>query len=254
MKMHIEDNKRVGILGSYIDCLTMDETISRIDEVIKKREPVQHVVLNAAKINLLKKDEQLRTIINQCDIINADGSSIVLAGRLLGIDIPERVTGIDLFGNLIELADRKGYRVYYFGAEEEVVSKVVRIHQERYKNLNIVGYRNGFFSDEESETIANKINMAKPDILFVAFSSPKKEYWIHQFKDNLSVPFVMGVGGSFDVLAGKTKRAPLWMQHYSLEWFYRFIQEPRRMFRRYIIGNVVFLRHIWSEKWKIIRS
>lgn len=145
MKMHIEDNKRVGILGSYIDCLTMDETISRIDEVIKKREPVQHVVLNAAKINLLKKDEQLRTIINQCDIINADGSSIVLAGRLLGIDIPERVTGIDLFGNLIELADRKGYRVYYFGAEEEVVSKVVRIHQERYKNLNIVGYRNGFF-------------------------------------------------------------------------------------------------------------
>lgn len=240
--------KRVSLLGSQLDCLTMNETLEVVHEIIKKRVPTQHVVINASKINLMAKNEWLRTIVNSCPLINADGQSIVWAGRFLGIHVPERVAGIDLFSELVEKAAKEGLKLYYFGGEEEVVQKVIQLHQKSYPQLKIVGFRNGYFKEDESSKIAQDICDSQADILFVAFSSPKKEFWIHKYKEQMNIPFMMGVGGSFDVIAGKTQRAPKWMQQLGLEWFFRLIQEPRRMLSRYLKGNTLFLVKVLKEK------
>lgn len=219
----------------------MNETLEKVEEIIKRRKPTQHVVINASKINLMQKDKELTNIVNTCPIINADGASIVWAAKVLGVPVKERVTGIDLFLKLMQVANEKGYKVYLFGAKEEVVKKVEAIFRQRYKNIRIVGCKNGYFTENEELQIANEIRQTEADILFVAFSSPKKEYWIKKYLEVMNVPFVMGVGGSFDVVAGVTERAPEWMQKHGLEWFYRFIQEPRRMWKRYIVGNFQFV-------------
>lgn len=235
-------NKRIAMLNTYVDALTMEETIDKVKSFIKAKKCVQHVVINASKVNIIQQDEQLRNIVNSCPLINADGQSILWAAKKLGYNIPERVTGIDLFQNLVKVSAEEEYKVYFFGATQEVVEKVVDIYRERYPKLNIVGYRNGYFQENESEQIAKDIKESGADILFVAFSSPKKEYWINKYIDVMQVPFCMGVGGSFDVVAGLTKRAPKWMQQCGLEWFYRFAQEPKRMWKRYIIGNYKFVK------------
>ena len=232
---------RYPIFNTYVDALSMTETIEKVEAIIQAQRPVQHVVINASKINLMQKDRRLTEIVNSCPIINADGASILWAAKILKIPVRERVTGIDLFLNLVSKADEKGYKIFLFGAKEEVVQKVKDIFEKKYKNLQIVGIRNGYFSSGQEMEIAEQIRRAKPDMLFVACSSPKKEYWINKYLEKMEVPFVMGVGGSFDVVAGITDRAPGWMQRHGLEWFYRFIQEPKRMWKRYIVGNFKFV-------------
>lgn len=240
--------KRIKFLNTYVDILTMNETLSLIEKAIINKECIQHVVINAGKVNLMQKDLKLTKIVNDCPIINADGQSIVWGAKFLGTPLPERVAGIDIFMELVKICSTKGYKPYFFGAKEEVVKEVVKVFKEQYPNLNVAGYRNGFFKEEESKIIAENIRNSGADILFVAFSSPKKEYWIKENMSIMKVPFAMGVGGSFDVVAGVTKRAPKWMQKLGLEWFYRFIQEPRRMFKRYIIGNLNFVKLVLTSK------
>ena len=241
-------DKRVKFLNTYVDALTMEETLEKIKGYIDNRDCIQHVVINAGKVNLMQENEELTKIINKCPLINADGQSIVWGSKILGNPLPERVAGIDIFTELVKISAEKGYRPYFFGAKEEVVTEVVRKFKEEYPNLDVAGYRNGYFSQEESKSIAEDINKSGADILFVAFSSPMKEFWIREHMEIMQVPFAMGVGGSFDVVAGKTKRAPKWMQNSGLEWFYRFIQEPKRMFNRYIIGNLKFVKLILDNK------
>lgn len=246
----MKDMKKITFLGSYLHPLTFEETVHKIEEMINKDIPLQHVSLNAGKMNLMEKDPSLCSIVNRADLITADGQSIVWAARYLGHHVPERVTGIDLFRELVKLSAEKGWRVYYLGASKEVLDLVTRHDKELYPELIIAGYHHGYFSDSESLKIAKEIARSKPDLLFVAFPSPKKEIWLDTFREVLQVPFTMGVGGSFDIVAGKTKRAPAWMQRSGLEWFYRFIQEPMRMFNRYIIGNIRFVKLVWKEKQK----
>ncbi|RUR35224.1 glycosyltransferase [Clostridium perfringens] len=241
-------SKRVKFLNTYVDALNMQETLEKIEEYIKNKECVQHVVINASKINLMQTDNDLTKIINSCPLINADGQSIVWGSKILGNQLPERVAGIDIFTNLVKISAEKGYRPYFFGAKEEVVLEVIKRFKEQYPTLDVAGYRNGYFNDNESEKIAEDIRDSGADILFVAFSSPKKEYWIKEHMDIMQVPFAMGVGGSFDVIAGKTTRAPKWMQNLGLEWFYRFIQEPKRMWKRYMLGNYKFIKLILKNK------
>lgn len=236
--------KRVKFLNTFVDALTMDETLEEIQKYIENKECVQHVVINASKLNLMQEDEELTKIINDCPLINADGQSIVWGSKFLGNPLPERVAGIDIFIELIKISAEKGYKPYFFGAKEEVVTEVVRKFKEQYPSLKVAGYRNGYFNNNQSKEIAEDIRKSGADILFVGFSSPMKEFWIREHMEIMKVPFAMGVGGSFDVVAGKTTRAPKWMQKCGLEWFYRFIQEPRRMFKRYIIGNIRFIRMI----------
>lgn len=240
--------KRVKFLNTFVDALTMEETLERIQEYIENKDCVQHVVINAGKVNLMQENEELTKIINECPLINADGQSIVWGSKFLGNPLPERVAGIDIFTELVKVSSEKGYRPYFFGAKQEVVEEVVKTFKEKYPTLNVAGFRNGYFKEEESKNIAEEIRNSDADILFVAFSSPMKEFWIREHMDIMRVPVAMGVGGSFDVIAGKTTRAPKWMQRCGLEWFHRFIQEPKRMFRRYIIGNLKFVRLLLTNK------
>ncbi len=232
--------KRVEFMGARLDALTMKETLLRIDEAIRNREPLQHMVVNVAKLMRMHGDTELREAVNSSGLINADGLGIVWGARLLGLDIPERVTGIDLMQNLIRLANERRYRVFFLGAEEGVVRDVVARYKRRYPNLQICGYRNGYFGENDELSVAMQIEKARPDILFVGMSSPRKERFIQQYGQLMQVPFMMGVGGSFDVIAGKVKRAPRWMQDAGLEWFYRLMQEPGRMWKRYLVTNAQY--------------
>lgn len=229
----------------------MAETIDKIDKTIASRQHINHVVINAGKVVSMQKDRELFDSVVSCDMINADGQSIVWAARFLGKHLPERVAGSDLMQELVKLAHLKRYKCFFFGAKEEVVKKVVDVYASMYSPNIIAGYRNGYYSKEEEPTIAQQIASSGAQILFVAITSPKKEIFLDKYKETLNdVYFTMGVGGTFDVIAGFTKRAPRWMQNIGMEWFYRLIQEPRRMWRRYLIGNAKFIYHVINEKMR----
>ncbi|MDX2129348.1 MAG: WecB/TagA/CpsF family glycosyltransferase [Chloroherpetonaceae bacterium] len=239
-----------------MDNLTMSETIELIDEAIKINKSIQHVVVNAAKVVEINKNPSLKKIVDECDIVNIDGQAVVWASRFLGFPVKERVAGIDLMEKLIEMASEKNYGVYFLGAKQEILEKVVDVYKAKYKNIKISGLRNGYFKEDEELDIAKEIAKSQTKILLVAISSPKKEFFLNKYKSVMGVPFVMGVGGSFDVVAGYVKRAPLWMQNFGLEWLFRFLQEPKRMWKRYIIGNSEFIWIVIKEKvfQKILRK
>lgn len=229
----------------------MEQTIAMVDTAISQNKQLHHVVVNAGKMVAMQKDAQLRESVNSSDIINADGQAVVWASRFLGKPLKERVAGIDLMHNLVVLAYQKNYKIFLLGAKEEVVSNVAKIYAEKYGNELISGYRNGYFSREDEPEIAAQIAASGAHMLFVAITSPIKENFLYNHRDILKdVNFVMGVGGSFDVVAGVTKRAPIWMQNAGLEWFYRFSQEPKRMWKRYLVGNSKFIYLVLKEKLK----
>jgi N-acetylglucosaminyldiphosphoundecaprenol N-acetyl-beta-D-mannosaminyltransferase len=238
---------RIQLMGCQIDNLTMEETVQAVDKFIASGTPHQHVVVNVDKLVKADRDPDLRRIINSCDLINADGMPVVWASRLLGKPLKERVAGIDLFEALMAQAPRKGWRIYLLGATEDVVTKVRSTYESRYPGLSIVGVRNGYWDPKDDAKVADDIAATKPDLLFVAISSPKKERFLGRYQATMKVPFAMGVGGTFDVAIGKVSRAPLWMQKAGLEWFYRFLQEPRRMFRRYFIDDMRFFGILLRE-------
>jgi len=228
------------LFGCRIDRLSMEATLRRCEELIAAGEGVQHIAINAAKVVAMHKDHELREIVESCDLISADGQSVVWASRLLGDPLPERVAGIDLMYELLALSQRMGYRVYFLGATEDVLRQAVANVEELYPGIQIVGARDGYFDDDEGAAVADAVRAASPDVLFVAMPSPKKEYWLARYGRETGVPFSMGVGGSVDILAGHTRRAPKSMQKLGLEWAYRLMQEPRRLFRRYLVGNARF--------------
>lgn len=239
---------RIQMMGCAVDNLDMEESLAVVEGFIRSGRPHQHVVVNVDKIVKASRDLGLRRIINDCDLINADGMPVVWASRLLGKPLKERVTGVDLFEALMARAAQKGWRVFLLGAREEVVSGVARLYPARYPGLTIAGYRNGYWSQAEEEEVVAQISAARPDILFVAISSPTKEAFLARYQAAMKVPFAMGVGGTFDVAVGHVKRAPVWMQKAGLEWFYRFLQEPRRMFRRYFIEDMAFVA-LFAREW-----
>ena len=240
---------RIHTLNTIIDNLNMQETLQVINDTIDSGAQLHHVVINAAKMVAMQTDLKLRQSVNSCDLINADGQAVVWASRILGQPLKERVAGIDLMENLVELAYKKNYKIFFFGAKEEVVSRVVNNYKIKYSKDIIAGYRNGYFKKEDEVDIAKQISDSGADILFVAISSPTKENFLYDNKETLrGVNFIMGVGGSFDVVSGLVKRAPLWMQKIGMEWFYRFVQEPKRMWKRYLIGNIKFIWMVFKAR------
>lgn len=244
------DARRVPLFGVEIDATTFDETLDRAFELADAGRPSQHVVLNAAKVVQMAKDDELRRIIGGCALINADGQSIVWASRLLGKPLPERVAGIDLFTAIVDRAAQTGHRLFFLGATDEVLTTMIGKLRERYPTLVIAGQRNGYWKNDQD--VIDAVRRSRPDFLFLAIPSPRKEYWLNQHLQALGVPFVMGVGGTFDVIAGRVRRAPVWVQRIGCEWMYRVAQEPRRMWRRYLEGNSAFimltLRAWWSGR------
>jgi len=243
--------EKIPLLNTFYDNLTMNETLVKVKNAIDNQKQIHHVVINAAKVVALQNDLELRESVNSSDIINLDGQAVVWAARFLNKPAKERVAGIDLMVNLIEMASKNNFKIYLLGAKEEVVSKLASIYAQKYGKDLVVGYRNGYFTKEQEKDVIEDIVRSKPDMLFVAITSPKKENLLFQYKNELkSVGFIMGVGGSFDVLTGLTQRAPMWMRNAGLEWFYRFMQEPKRMWKRYLIGNFKFIALVLKEKFK----
>lgn len=244
-----ESSNKVDLLGIAVDALTMEETLERIDRAILSKQGINHVVINAWTMVAMQDDEGLRKSVSSCDLISADGQSIVWACSYLGRPLPERVPGTEVMENLVERSAQKGFKVFFLGAKEEVVQKVVQIYSEKLGSEVIAGFRNGYFKAEEEEEIAKQIGESGAQILFIAMPSPQKENFIFNHNELMKgVVYKIGIGGAFDVVAGVTKRAPIWMQKNGLEWFYRFIQEPRRMWKRYFIGNFKYVFLILKEK------
>lgn len=247
--MFNENIPHIHLFGSPVHKLTMDQTLVIIDEAIRKKEQIHHVVVNVAKLVHMQKDEALRKSVVESNIINADGQGVVWASQILGTPLPERVAGIDLMTNLVELAAEKKYRIFFFGAIEQVVKAVADKYSNQYTPDIVAGYRNGYYSPEEEPAIAQQISDSGADILFVAITSPKKEIFLNTYKHLIRTPFIMGVGGSFDVVSGMTRRAPVWMQRNGLEWFYRVMQEPGRMWKRYLVTNTKFIGYLLKERF-----
>jgi len=242
-------NDTIEFCNTRIHNLDMQETLQLIQRAICSKEQIHHVVVNAGKIVSMQNDLQLRQSVNDSDLINADGQAVVWASKILNKPLKERVAGIDLMENILELANNNKYKIFFLGAKEEIVKAVIEKYTKQFSKDIIAGYRNGYFNKEDETKIATEISKSGANILFVAISSPTKENFLYNNKKLLkNVNFIMGVGGSFDVVSGKVKRAPVWMQNSGLEWFYRFIQEPKRMWKRYLIGNSKFIYLVLKEK------
>ena len=241
-------NRRVTILNTVIDVLNVQETIDLVEQYVKTKTPLHLMGVNADKINEVNSNELMKQIVNSCGIINADGASVILASKYLKKPLPERVAGVDLMQSLVALSEEKGYSVYLLGAKQAVVEKTAEVLQEKHPKLNLVGIHNGYFKEPDWPSISAEIKEKNPDFVFVGITSPLKEYLIEYLQDHGHNSVFMGVGGSFDVISGVIPRAPLWMQKANLEWLFRVIQEPKRLFKRYFVGNLIFIKAVYKER------
>lgn len=229
------------LFGLEIDALAMDEVLLRAGRAIGEHRRLLVGVVNAAKIVNMRKDELLRDSLLEADVLLADGQSVVWASRFLGHPLPERITGIDLFERLLEAADRNGQSVYFLGARPEVLDRLLDQVRSRFPDLHIAGARDGYFNAEEASDVAREVTASHADMLFLGITSPKKEIFLARFGNDLDVPLLHGVGGSFDIMAGVTRRAPETWQRLGMEWAFRLLQEPRRLLRRYVSTNSAFI-------------
>jgi N-acetylglucosaminyldiphosphoundecaprenol N-acetyl-beta-D-mannosaminyltransferase len=238
---------RRELLGLSIDALTMAQAVDRCRTAIKRREYLSVGMVNAAKVMTMQRDVQLREAVTDCEMVLADGQSVVWASRILRVPLPERVAGIDLFLELLAEAAHRGYRVYFLGARRDVLARMLEEINRRFPSLQIAGAYDGYFPPNEESSVAEEIRRSGAHLLFVGMSSPKKELFVQQWGKTTGARVVHGVGGSFDVLAGLTNRAPLWWQRRGLEWLYRALQEPLRLGPRYLKTNFAFIALITRE-------
>jgi N-acetylglucosaminyldiphosphoundecaprenol N-acetyl-beta-D-mannosaminyltransferase len=238
----MRDAGRAEFLGLAFDRETMRSAADRcIAWCEAPRAPHTVITVNASHVCMMRRDAELRTACRAGDMIIADGMSVVWALRMAGLRLPERVAGVDLMARLLGEAGRHALRVYFLGARPEVVSALAVRARVAYPGLVVAGFRDGYFSAAEHASIVEEIRAAEPHMLFVGMPSPFKETWCERHRARLGVPVIMGVGGSFDVLAGYVRRAPAWMQAAGLEWSWRLLMEPRKMWRRYLSTNSEFV-------------
>jgi N-acetylglucosaminyldiphosphoundecaprenol N-acetyl-beta-D-mannosaminyltransferase len=231
---------RTSLLDTPVDVATMDETVACALAAMRSGRRCQHVALNVAKLVNARSDAELAQDIRDSDIVGIDGMGIVYGLRATGQGAPERVAGIDLFLRLMaECADR-GFRPFLLGARPDVLADVQAELLRRFPDLKIAGSHHGYFGPDEEERICGLIRESRAHCLFVAMPTPRKERFMRRWRESLGVPFLMGVGGSFDVVAGRVTRAPRVMQRFGLEWLHRLLQEPRKMSGRYVRTNAIY--------------
>ncbi|HHV96979.1 MAG TPA: WecB/TagA/CpsF family glycosyltransferase [Clostridiaceae bacterium] len=253
--------KTVNILGIPVDKITMEEAVERVgfflgkynmdkgkdNEIDNNYENIKnnHVKTvytpNSEIMMAAQRDEELRKILCSGNMLVPDGAGVVLAAKILGYSLPERVAGFDLVENILAKFSGSGLRVFLLGAKPGVAEKAAINIITKYKGIEISGYHHGYFTEEEVETIINKINESSTDLLLVALGAPKQEKWIHRHKDQLKVKVCIGVGGTLDVFAGVATRAPKFFQDHGLEWLYRLYKEPRRFWRMLDIPRFLLL-------------
>lgn len=237
---------RVDLFDTPVDILSRRETIDRAVHAMRTRTPCQHVALNVAKLVNTRHDEELRQDVTTADIIGIDGMGIVYALRLMGHRVEERVAGVDLFEDLMGVCATEGFRPFLLGATQEVLTATQAELRRRHPGLRFAGCHHGYFKPEDDAAIADAIRESGADCVFVAMPTPRKERFMKAWRKRMGAPFVMGVGGTFDVVSGHVRRAPKIWQRLGMEWAYRMLQEPRRMFWRYARTNALFAAMLLS--------
>lgn len=236
---------KVNILGVHFSNLDEPELIGLLDERITEAQKTQVCFVPTNSILAARKSKFVMDVYNSADVVMCDGVPVQWASRMFGTPLKQRLTGFDFFPHFIQHCAQKKYSVYFLGAKDGVAKKLATQYQSRYPGISVAGYYTppfaAAFSDDQNKAMLSAINAAKPDVLFVSLTAPKQDIWIHQHLKHLNVKLAIGVGAAFDSEAGSLKRAPIFMQQMGLEWFYRFLQEPGRMFRRYFIEAPIFV-------------
>ena len=236
--MKTSSTRRIEFLGCPVDCVTSRVLLEELKEdVLKKAPPKVIQFVNANKIAMVRRDPSMGRILRRSDYVLADGQPMLPMASMLGVRIPERIDGIGLMRKLLELADHEHFSVYLLGARQDILERCVARIGSDFSGIKVAGFRNGYFAQCEIPGIAAQIHKCSPDFLFLGMGSPQKERLADEWKEDFGATVIQGVGGSFDVMAGMVKRAPEWMQRTGLEWLFRVIQEPRRMFWRYMKTN-----------------
>ena len=237
----------VNIRGVLIDRVDMGEALSRVDDFVRDGRPHRVVTVNLEYLRHSRKNERFRDALSSADLAVADGAPLVWASRLFGRPLPERVTGVDLADRCAELAAARGHRLFLLGAGPGVAEAAAQVLKERYPGLCIADTYTppfGDFSDEEEQRIHEHIREASPDILLVGLPTPRQELWNHGHADDWGVPVTIGVGAAFDMISGVVPRAPRWMRRVGLEWLFRLIKEPGRLWKRYLLHDSVELARL----------
>jgi N-acetylglucosaminyldiphosphoundecaprenol N-acetyl-beta-D-mannosaminyltransferase len=212
--------------------------LERIVQFIQSGTPHQAVTVNLRFLSIARREPRFAQVVNESALAVVDGTPLVWLTRLAGSPVPERVTGTDLLLDCAGMAAREGRSIYLLGARPGVAEEAARRLQQQFPGLRIAGVQHGYFSPDEQPHVVEAIRRAKPDVLFVAMGCPKQDYWIHDNLQALGVPVSIGIGGTLEVVTGKVRRAPAWMQRSGLEWLYRMLQEPRRLWRRYLLEDL----------------
>jgi N-acetylglucosaminyldiphosphoundecaprenol N-acetyl-beta-D-mannosaminyltransferase len=239
----------VSFFDIKVHPLHRSEFLSIIKSSLEKGHQLAQFGINSDIVNQIVRNKEYKRAINNADLVNIDGMSVVWALRFLGYNVPERVATPDLADEILAMAEREKFRIFLLGAKETILTQCISSLHSILPGLEIAGCRNGYFQAEEERLVVDMINEAQPDILLIGMSSPKKEFFCEKYRGELNTNYILGVGGYFDILAGYTKRAPKWMQNIGMEWFFRFIQEPRRMWKRYLIGIFEFFWLVFKEKF-----
>lgn len=249
------DVKTIRILGIRFARTNIEDALKVVEELIADGRKSQVCVTNAYSLILMQKDKKFKDITDSAGLVVADGKPLIWISKLYGEPIPERVAGSDLVYGLSKKSSEKRYKLFFLGSNPTTLGKMVKNLEKMFPFLQIAGvYSPPFkkqFSERKNEKMIALINKARPDVLFVGLGAPKQEKWIWEHESELEVPVLIGVGAAFDFVAGTVKRAPKWMQKYGLEWFFRFCQEPRRLWKRYLVGNPIFLWLVVKEFLKV---
>jgi len=223
------------VLGVPVENVTESDVLSFVADHVASRQPAQIATVNAEFVMHARRNPEFMRVLRQSQLRTPDGAGVVFAARLRGCHIPGRVGGSDLVWSIAEQSARLGHRLFLLGGAEGVARKAAEVLSARYSGLCVAGTLSGSPRPEDDQTQLNVIRAAKPDILLVAFGAPWQELWIGRMKNQLGVPVVMGVGGSFDYVAGVASRAPVWMQDAGLDWLYRLVHQPRRWRRMSVL-------------------
>lgn len=241
--------RKASILGCQIDLLNVNQALEEIRNLLHNKKTFAHIItVNAEIIYEANKNPKLKEMINGAHMVTPDGIGVVWAAKQFGYHPYGRVTGIELLEEVCNVGAKEGWRVFFFGAAPGIAEKAALNLADKYPGLQVAGTINGYFTPEETADIVASIKESKADILFVGLGAPRQEYWINEHKEQLQVPVCIGVGGSFDVIAGLKKRAPSWMIKFNLEWLYRLISEPSRIKRQLALPKFVLL--VLKEKFR----
>jgi len=240
-----------SILGIRIHNITREEALQEVEALITRADGARTVFfVNAHCINVAADDPAYRTALNRADLVLPDGVGIRIAGRILGTRVRDNVNGTDFFPMLCERLDRRGASVFLLGALPGLAEKVANWIRAHFRSVEVAGTHDGYFSPQQEPEVVREVASSRADVLLVAMGVPLQELWILRHRDELGVRVAFGVGGLFDFYSGRIPRAPYWMRRIGLEWFYRLLQEPRRLWRRYLIGNAVFIARVFRARFR----